>query len=78
MSLRFDVRASDLPLVDCVWRCRSTDVGQLVSVSSSHWHLVVGETEGLTEVTVMYRAFQRVHGITPGERRRTRETAPLG
>lgn len=52
MSLRFDVRASDTQLVDCVWRCRSTDVGQLVSVSSSHWHLVVGETEGLTEVTV--------------------------
>lgn len=52
MSLRFDVRPSDTPLVDCVWRCRSTDVGQLVSVSSSHWHLVVGETEGVTEVTL--------------------------
>ncbi len=52
MSLGFDVRPSDTPLVDCVWRSRSSDVGQLVSVSSSHWHLVVGEIEGLTEVTV--------------------------
>jgi AraC-like DNA-binding protein len=52
VSLGFDVRPSDTPLVDCVWRCRSSDVGQLVSVSSSHWHLVVGEIEGLTEVTV--------------------------
>lgn len=52
MSLGFDVRSSDVPLVDCVWRCRSSDVGQLVSVSSSHWHLVVGEIGGLTEVTV--------------------------
>jgi AraC-like DNA-binding protein len=52
VPLSFDVRASDTPLVDCVWRCRSTDLGQLVSVSSSHWHLVVGEIEGVSEVTV--------------------------
>src|SRR5688500_7252023 len=50
--LRFDVRASDSPLVDCVWRSTSWDAGRLVSVSSSHWHLVLGETEGRTEVTV--------------------------
>lgn len=52
VPLRFDVRPSGAPLVECVWRCHSPDVGQLVSVSSSHWHLVVGETEGRTEVTV--------------------------
>ena len=52
MSLGFEVRPSDTPLVDCVWRSRSSDVGQLVSVSSSHWHLVVGEIDGHTEVTV--------------------------
>lgn len=52
VSLTFDVRAADMPLVDCVWRCRSTDAGPLVSIASSHWHLVVGETEGRTEVTV--------------------------
>ena len=52
MLLGFDVRPSDAPLVDCVWRCAGSDVGQLVSVSSSHWHLVVGEIDGLTEVTV--------------------------
>jgi AraC-like DNA-binding protein len=52
VSLEFDVRPSDNPLVDCVWRCRSGDVGELVSVSSSHWHLVVAEIGGLTEVTV--------------------------
>jgi AraC-like DNA-binding protein len=52
VSLGFDVRPSDTPLVDCVWRALSSDVGRLVSVSSSHWHLVVGEIEGRTEVTV--------------------------
>jgi AraC-like DNA-binding protein len=52
VSLGFEVRPSDMPLVDCVWRSRSSDVGRLVSVSSSHWHLVVGEIDGLTEVTV--------------------------
>lgn len=53
VSLGFEVRPSDTPLVDCVWSCRSSsEVGELVSVSSSHWHLVVGEIGGLTEVTV--------------------------
>jgi AraC-like DNA-binding protein len=52
VPLRFDVRSSDAPLVDCVWLCRSSDAGQVRSISSSHWHLVVGETDGRTEVTV--------------------------
>ena len=46
------MRPSDTPLVDCVWRSHSSDIGQLVSVASSHWHLIVGRTDGLTEVTV--------------------------
>lgn len=52
MSLGFDVRPADTPLVDCVWRSRSSDVGRLVSVASSHWHLVVGGVDGVTEVTL--------------------------
>lgn len=52
MSLGFDVRPAGIPLVDCVWRTRSSDIGELVSVASSHWHLVVGEVGGVTEVTV--------------------------
>jgi len=46
-----DVRPSDAPLVDCVWRGRSTG-GLLSSVASSHWHLVVSEVGGLVEVSV--------------------------
>jgi AraC-like DNA-binding protein len=52
MFLGFEVRPSEAPLVDCVWRSSTSDAGRLVSVSSSHWHLVVGGVEGRTEVTV--------------------------
>jgi transcriptional regulator GlxA family with amidase domain len=33
---------------------------------------------GFGTVETMYRAFQRTRGTTPGHRRRTRETAPIG
>jgi AraC-like DNA-binding protein len=47
-----DVRPSDVPLIDCVWRGRSTGVGLLNSVASSHWHLVVSEVGGQVGVSV--------------------------
>jgi AraC-like DNA-binding protein len=52
VALEIDVRPSDAPLVDCVWRGRSTGVGALNSVASSHWHLVVSEVGGQVEVSV--------------------------
>lgn len=61
----FDVRRSDVPLIDCVWRCHSTDGGDLVSVSSSHWHLVIGTTRGRTEVTVHGPETGAVRGPLP-------------
>lgn len=47
MALEIDVRPSDVPLIDCVWRGRSTGVGTLNSIASSHWHLVVSEVGGV-------------------------------
>ena len=47
-----DVRPSDAPLIDCVWRGRSTGAGILNSVASSHWHLVVSQVGGQVEVSV--------------------------
>ena len=52
MALELDVRPSDAPLVDCVWRGRSTGAGLLTSVASSHWHLVVSEAGGEVAVSV--------------------------
>jgi AraC-like DNA-binding protein len=50
--LEIDVRPSDTPLIDCVWRGRSTGVGRLNSIASSHWHLVVSEVGGQFGVSV--------------------------
>ncbi len=52
MALEIDVRPSDAPLIDCVWRGRSTGAGILNSVASSHWHLVVSQVGGQVEVSV--------------------------
>lgn len=52
MALEIDVRPSDAPLIDCVWRGRSTGVGILNSVASSHWHLVVSEVGDQVGVSV--------------------------
>lgn len=41
MAIEIDVRPSDSPLIDCVWRGHSTGAGRLNSIASSHWHLVV-------------------------------------
>lgn len=63
--LHFDVRPSDSPLIDCVWHCRSTDGGDLVSVASSHWHLVIGTANGRTEVSVRGPETGAVRGPLP-------------
>jgi hypothetical protein len=52
VTLEMDVRPSDDPLVDCVWRGRATGGGSLNSVASSHWHLVVSEERGQVDVSV--------------------------
>jgi hypothetical protein len=52
VALELDVRPSDAPLVDCVWRGRSIGGGTLNSVASSHWHLVVSEAGGEVEVSL--------------------------
>lgn len=51
-ALEIDVRPSDAPLIDCVWRGRSAGGGILNSVASSHWHLVVSEVRGQVAVSV--------------------------
>ncbi len=52
MALEIDVRPSDAPLIDCVWRARSSGASVLNSVASSHWHLVVSEISGQVGVSV--------------------------
>ena len=66
MTLEIDVRPSDAPLVDCVWRGRSTG-GVLTSVASSHWHLVVSEVGGQVDVSVHGPESRPVTGPLPPE-----------
>ena len=70
MTLEMDVRPSDAALVDCVWRGRSTGVGTLNSVASSHWHLVVSEVGGQVDVSV-HGPESRARCYVPSARGRT-------
>ncbi|MFD3653249.1 helix-turn-helix domain-containing protein [Streptomyces sp. NPDC058620] len=46
-------RPSELPYIERVWRSRSDDVGQMMSVATSHWELVVWEHNGQVRAAVL-------------------------
>jgi AraC-like DNA-binding protein len=50
--LFFDDRRSDSPLIERVWRSRSSRGGRFTSVAASHWEMVVTRAEGGTRMTV--------------------------
>ena len=52
MSFTFDERASDLPLVQTVWRTESAHVHAFTSVAVSRWEIVVTRRQGKTTLTV--------------------------
>lgn len=52
MSFTFDERASDVPLVQTVWRTRSERAGEFTSVAVSRWEMVVTKRKGKTTLTV--------------------------
>lgn len=52
MTINFEERASDCPLVERVWRSQSETAGTFISAASTHWELVVTTYEGKTAITV--------------------------
>ncbi len=46
MSLVFESRLSDSPYVEWVWQSRSVSAGTLLSITSSHWEMVVARHRG--------------------------------
>jgi len=52
MLLEFEDRPSESPLVERVWRSRSTGAGVFTSVAASHWEMVVTRLRGKTAITV--------------------------
>jgi AraC-like DNA-binding protein len=52
MSFTFDERASDVPLVQTVWRTRSERARAFTSVAVSRWEMVVTRQQGTTTLTV--------------------------
>ncbi|WP_431782438.1 helix-turn-helix domain-containing protein [Streptomyces chumphonensis] len=53
MGLAIESRPSELPYIERVWRSRSEDVGQMMSVATSHWELVWWEHRGRAEAAVL-------------------------
>ncbi|TDE23799.1 helix-turn-helix domain-containing protein [Actinomadura sp. 6K520] len=52
MGLDFEIRPSDSPYIERVWRSRSHDVDQMTSVATSRWYLVFWERAGRTHAAV--------------------------
>ena len=52
MTFVFDIRPSDSPFVETIWRTRSEQAGDFTSLAASHSEIVVARYEGKTTVTV--------------------------
>lgn len=52
MTLIFDGRSADAPLVETIWYSRSEADGHFTSVAATHWEMVVTRFEGQTTFTV--------------------------
>jgi AraC-like DNA-binding protein len=52
MFLVFEDRASDSPLIERVWRCRSERAGTFLSVAATHCELVLTRRRGRIRVTL--------------------------
>ncbi|WP_406729427.1 helix-turn-helix domain-containing protein [Streptomyces sp. GD-15H] len=46
-------RPSELPYIERVWRSRSDDVSQMMSIATSHWELVFWEHRGEVQAAVL-------------------------
>lgn len=52
MDLAVDERASDSPFFEKIWRSRSEQTGQFISMAYSHYAMVVAKYRGKTVLTV--------------------------
>jgi len=48
----FDIRASDSPFIEKIWRTRSVPVETFISAAEPHWEMVVTTRCGNTEMTI--------------------------
>jgi hypothetical protein len=53
MGLDFDIRSSDSPHVERVWRCRSRGVDRMTAIASTHWELVFWWQDGVASAAVL-------------------------
>lgn len=52
MSFVFEIRPSDSPFVEMIWRTQSESAGVFTSRAESYWEMVVTKYEGKTSLTV--------------------------
>jgi len=52
MDLTCDERESDSPYVQRIWRSRSEQAGDFLSIAESHWEMVVTRYQGQTTLTM--------------------------
>lgn len=67
MGLVIESRPSELPYIERVWRSRSEDVSQMMSVATSHWELVFWEHQGQVEAAVLGPEAKASRAPVPGD-----------
>jgi hypothetical protein len=65
MFLCFEDRPSDSPLVERIWRCRSSRAGMFSSVAANHWEMVVTRVDGDATLTVRGPETRATRALAP-------------
>ncbi len=52
MKFSFELRGSESPLVESIWRTESEEAGQFMSVATIKWQMVISRHNGATVVTM--------------------------
>ncbi|MFF7240068.1 helix-turn-helix domain-containing protein [Streptomyces collinus] len=65
--MEIESRPSELPYIERVWRSRSEDVSEMMSVATSHWELVVWEHRGQVQAAVLGPEAKASRAPVPGD-----------
>lgn len=65
MTLEIEHRPSESPYIECVWRSRSCEVDQMMSIATPRWALVFWEQAGRTNAAVIGPETHASHAPVP-------------
>lgn len=67
MKLQIEERQSDSPLVERIWRSQTREPGELTSIATSHWELVVWQENGTSNIALRGPETRATSALIPAD-----------